>query len=78
MSATASCSLNDELASKSTACRKKSTKIRDRRVYTHRVGGRPLHNAVIPSLRTIFTKASCTYDKNLFNHIEQLDFTPTT
>lgn len=81
MSATTACSLNDELGFKRTACRKKKSQHknkRHRRVYTYRVGGRPLHNAAIPSPRTIFTKASCTYDKNLFNHIEQLDFTPST
>lgn len=30
-----------------------------RRLHTHSVGGRPLHNAFNPSWRTILTKASC-------------------
>lgn len=28
-------------------------------LHTHRVGGRPLHNDFIPSLRIILMKASC-------------------
>jgi len=31
---------------------------------TYNVGGKPLHNAVIPSLRVILTNASCTHKLN--------------
>lgn len=33
--------------------------IEKNRLYTHSVGGRPLHNDLIPSRRTMLTNASC-------------------